>query len=387
MPSDCLGQSGRRLRTFRLRAALMPFRLSLHNRFLRCLTGLFLLLPALPGHAFNACVSTAQQLHDALDAVATTTDANVQIKLRTGTYTQTAATGPFRAMMNQPNQTVEISGGWSGVTGLCQTSSLNPADTVLVGPATLQTLVVTTGNAVSGNVLNVRDLTLSNTAYTGLGFSACLAATVTPGNEVLLERLQMVECLAPNSNYAAGLLRNTGGQLTARNLYVRSSVAKNGGGLSVQTYEGGTSRLAHLSITNTTSTAADSQASGLSIANYSDSTTYLSNSVIWGNDPDPDTADLYSFGTGVFLTRVHSGKLVGIFNANISPGSGDPGFVSYNNPRLRPDSILIDSGVASPQGGSGTSDADGRTRVLGAGVDVGAFESEFIFANGFQTVP
>src|SRR6478735_6022328 len=167
-----------------VRAALMSLHSSRRRRtFLRCLTGLVLLLSALPGHAFNACVSTAQQLRDALAAVATTTDANVQIKLRTGTYIQTPATGPFYAFMNRSNQTVEISGGWSGVTGLCQSSSFNPADTVIVGSTTGTALVVKTSdtassNAVSGNMLSVRDLTLSNNAFTQQSFGACLIATV-----------------------------------------------------------------------------------------------------------------------------------------------------------------------------------------------------------------
>jgi len=362
----------------------MSFRLSLHNRFLRCLTGLFLLLPALPGHALSTCVGTAQQLHDALASVALSSDINVVIKVRTGTYIQTAGTGNFSATATHSNQIVEISGGWSGPNNSCQNKSFDAAETILVGGAYNTALYLSTGNAVSGSVLSAHDLTLANNGYTATGLGACLMTYVSANNEAVLERLQMVECLAPNSSNAAGYLENTGGLLTMRNVYVRSSLAKSNGGLSVNTYSGGTTRLSHLSITNTNSTGSDSLTSGLYLANFSDSFTYLSNSVIWGNDPDAATMDLNTFGSGMFLTRVHYGKRGGVPTSNISPSTGDPGFTHYNDPHLRADSILIDSGITNPLGGSGTFDANGLPRTLGGAVDVGAFESELLFADGFQ---
>lgn len=365
----------------------MSLRLSRHNRFLRRLTGLFLLLPALPSHALSTCVGTAQQLHDALATVALSSDINVVIKVRTGTYIQTAGTGNFSAAVTHSNQVVEISGGWSGPNNSCQNKSFDAADTIIVGAATNTALYLSTGNDVSGSVLSVHDLTLANNGYTATGSGACLMTYVSPNNEAVLERLQMLECLAPNASNAAGYLENTGGLLTLRSVYVRSSLAKSNGGLSVSTYAGGTTRLSHLSITNTVSTGSDSISSGLYLANFTNSFTYLSNSVVWGNDPDAATMDLYTFGSGMFLTRVHSGKRGGTPTSNISPSTGDPGFVAYNDPHLRADSLLIDSGVTNPLGGSGTFDASGLPRVLGDAVDIGAFESELLFANGFQTPP
>ncbi|WP_257388606.1 hypothetical protein [Tahibacter caeni] len=363
----------------------MSIRPSRHSLFPRCLIGLGLLLPALPGHAFSVCVGTAQQLHDALVSAEITSDTNVVIKIRTGTYIATAATGSFKSTVSHSNQVVEVSGGWSGPNNSCQDKTFNSAATILVGPADRIALHLSTNSAISGSTLHAHDLTLSSPGYTGTSLGACLNTYVTAGNEALLERLQMVECLAPNGYNAAGYLENTAGLLTVRDVFVRSSSAKSNGGLSVSTYDGGTSRIAHLSVANTVSSAADSLLSGLYIANFGNSFTYLGNSVFWGNDPDPTTADLSVFGSGVFLTRTHYGSLRGTPAANLSPSSGDPGFVAYNNPRPRADSILVDSGIANPQGGSGTFDADGRTRVLGPAVDIGAFESELIFADGFQT--
>jgi len=69
---------------------------------------------------------------------------------------------------------------------------------------------------------------------------------------------------------------------------------------------------------------------------------------------------------------------------DIMTGTGDPGFVAIGDPHLRSDSILIDSGVANPEGGSGSYDADGAVRVQGPAVDVGAFESDVVFEDGFE---
>jgi hypothetical protein len=140
----------------------------------------------------------------------------------------------------------------------------------------------------------------------------------------------------------------------------------------VDTTKNGVTRLAHISITTTLSTNANAPASGLLLANYENATTYVSNSVVWGNDPEAVTKDIYASGPNHFFTRVHYGKLGGsVLAGNVTPGTGDPGFVGVGNPHLRSDSILIDSGVANPEGGSGTYDADGAARVQGVAVDVG----------------
>jgi len=363
----------------------MSFRLLDRNMLLRCLTGLFLLLPALPGHALVTCIGTAQQLSEALTSASTSTDTSILIKLRTGNYAA-AAGGNFQTTMILSNQNIEISGGWSGSGNGCQTKSNDAADTIITGFSGAPALFVGMASGVSGSRLHVHDLTLSNTAYSGAS-AACLSASVSANSEALFERLQMVQCLAPNGTNSAGTLRNMGGVLTMRDVYVRASVARSNGGLSVSTSDGGASRLSHLSITNTASALSQSLISGLYIENLTSSTTYLSNSVIWGNDPDAGTADVFASGNDINLTRVHYGKLSGVTASNIAPGTGDPGFVAYNNPRPRADSILVDSGVDSPPGGYGSFDAAGGARVIGAAVDIGAFESDQLFTDGFQTAP
>ena len=98
-------------------------------------------------------------------------------------------------------------------------------------------------------------------------------------------------------------------------------------------------------------------------------------------------------GAGVHLYRVHYGDLDGTPASSFWHSSGNPGFMAPDNARLRPDSVLVDTGHGNPHAGMGTYDADGVNRMRGVQVDVGAFEADpgiaadTLFQNGFQPVP
>lgn len=354
-----------------------------YGAFLRCLTGLVLLLSALPGHALTTCVGTVQQLHDALASATLSSDANVIIRVRAATYNSTPALD-FRTTLNHANQVIEISGGWSGPNNSCQDKIFDGSTTILVGSAGKPALAFDGNSATSGSTIYLHDLTLSNQVFTSPDFGACLNGSITAGNEALLDRVQMVECLAPNGVAASAYLQNSAGELTLRNVIARTGKGKNNGGMAISTKNGGNTRIAQVTVTNTESATPSSSTSGLSVENYTNSFTYITNSVFWGNDDAGLTADLSVYGAGVFLTRTHYGKLAGTPATNLTPSTGDPGFVSIKNPHLRHDSILIDSGVANPLGNSGTFDAEGHTRVFGAAVDIGAIEADVIFAGDFE---
>ena len=230
-------------------------------------------------------------------------------------------------------------------------------------------------------------LTVSNTGYSGQTNGACLAGFVGSDNVGVVERVLAHDCISSTASSAAGYFSNVGGTLTVRDVVARASLGKSNGGFGVDSYSGGTTYLNHISVTATQSADSGAPASGLVVQNFSNAHSYVTNSVIWGNDPDAATADLRVYGTGVYLTRVHYSRLSGTPDVNNSPGTGDPGFVAAGDPHLRADSILIDSGAANPLGGSGSFDADGKPRLVGP-VDVGAFESPLgadkIFRHGFE---
>lgn len=361
--------------------------------------GLALFAAGTPAHAITTwCVGDATQFSQALTAASASSDNLLVIKLRQGTYDAFAASYPFSFLATHSNQVVEISGGWDGAGGTCQSNVVDPTLTRIIGTTAYAALSISTGmsNGTSGNQLYLHDVSISNPYFTASSVSgACLKGSVNAGNELRVDRVHLHDCVAVNSAFAAAFLSNTGGVLSVRNVAAWNSLALHSGGIAVTTGNGGTSRLAQVSVTNAKSIVGDATSNAGLLVSTSDasSTTTVSNSVSWGNsgylDPfgQPTSAsDIFLSGTGISLTRVHRGSSHGSAASDIGAGDGDPGFVTGTDPHLRSDSLLIDSGVADPDGGTGVFDADGGARVRGAAVDVGAFEADpdTILASGFE---
>ncbi|WP_300619191.1 hypothetical protein [Dokdonella sp.] len=340
---------------------------------------------ATPGMAATArCVADSAQLAAALvDANAANADPQFLIKLRTGTFSATPS--GFRVAPQRGGQILRLSGGYSDAG--CQNKTYGPARTTLVGATNRHALEFTLGiGDLAGGQLHLQDVDLTNSDFGGASGGACLSGTVYPGNTAVVERVATRDCRAPWGTDASIWLANHG-ILTLRNVQARSGTANYNGGIGVITSGSGLSRLAQVSVTTTQSSAGNAVFSGLRLSNDGNAVAHLSNSVIWGNDSDPGTADLAVHGPGITLTRVHYGTLLGTPAANLAPGTGDPGFVAANDPHLRADSILVDSGATDPVGGSGPLDLDGNLRTQGVALDVGAHERpvpDAIFWNGFD---
>lgn len=365
---------------------------------LRLLFMLGLIAAALPSYAITSyCVSTAQQFNQALTAAQNSSDTLVLIRLREGTYDTFASSFPFSYASQTVNQILDISGGWSGDGGSCTTQRPDPALTQLVGIASSPTLTLSA--ASNGGQVYLHDVAISNVNHTtAFAGGACLYVKVAAGSEARVERLQMHDCVARNTNFASGLFDNRGGTLTLRDVSVANGLALRNGGIGVTTSLGGVSNLAQLSVTRAMAfngTAGDNAGILLNTIDAASRIT-LSNSVSWGNSGYlndfgetvyvSDVAVSSFYGT-VDLTRVHRDSLRGTPDSDVAPGSGDPGFMGVGDTHLRSNSILIDSGISNPPGGSGVFDADGAARVQGAAVDVGAFEAApdgTIFRNGFD---
>lgn len=113
------------------------------------------------------------------------------------------------------------------------------------------------------------------------------------------------------------------------------------------------------------------------------------NNILWGNlKPSPNSADLYAqFG---IVLRNNDIEILDLFSyGGPDPDTSgnlslDPRFVGPGNYRLRSDSPLRNGGFLSPFGGFGTQDLDGSPRVLDDEVDIGAYEIDRLFADGFD---
>lgn len=344
-----------------------------------------LLATAVPALAATVrCVGDSDQLAAAL-AQANAADADTQflIKLRTGLYLGAESSG-FRVAPQRAGQTLRLAGGYSDAA--CQNRTYGPARTILQG-ADGPALEFTVGsNGLTGGQLYVLDLDLTHPDFGGAAGGACLRGNLHAGNVAVVERVATRDCRALWGTDASIWISNRG-NLTLRNVQARSGTAGSNGGIGITTSGSGLSRLAQISVTATQSSNANAFVSGIRLSNEDDAVATLSNSVFWGNDPDAGTVDLLLYGPRITLTRVHYGALLGTPAANLAPGTGDPGFVAANDPHLRADSILIDSGAADIEGGSGPFDLDGNLRAQGVAVDVGAHERpvpDAIFRNGFD---
>lgn len=353
------------------------------------LVGTALLSLAGPVQALTVrCVGNSQQLADAIAEANTSVDSVFSIRLREGVYTNSNALS-YDIVPRGSNRLIELSGGWSGANLGCQSKRFDPALTTLIGTASRAALGFSLHSLLgqADNLVYLIDLSFTNPGFTQEAHGACLRGSIESGHSASLDRIHAHACFAPFGSHASINLSNRG-TLTARNIYVRDGAALNNGGLRVDSYADAVAHLAQITVTGTQSSGDGWLGSGVTLITFGNGLIHLGNSVTWGNDGDADTQDLWINGAGVVLTRVHYGSIEGSPAGNIAPGTGDPGFVSVNDARLRPHSPLIDSGTDSPQGGAGTFDADGRSRVQGAAIDVGAFEAtptpDLIFRDGFQ---
>ncbi|MGN6519163.1 MAG: choice-of-anchor Q domain-containing protein [Dokdonella sp.] len=116
---------------------------------------------------------------------------------------------------------------------------------------------------------------------------------------------------------------------------------------------------------------------------------WLSNNIIWGNDNASQDLSLLSGGIYDLVSND-----IGSYSGAPGAGSGgnvsvDPqfaacGLLCFDKP-LKRSSPLVDAGSDAPPGGLTATDALGVPRVIGVHVDVGAYELDRLFADGFQS--
>jgi hypothetical protein len=345
-------------------------------RALSCAAMIVLLVLPGVGLAFNRCVSNAQQLVQALDDAETTQDLTTSIKLVAGTY---AAANGFSMVLSGTGKLVFISGGWSSQACAVRLGGA-AADTTLVASSNDTALAINYIGSPDNFLVTVTDVTLSNPTASVANQGSCFLHIGSAGNSnsvLTLSRVRIENCAG-----AHAVEIQSYGTANLLNLVAIGNPAANTA-VSVRSYGGGINNLSQVTVVHNANNL------GLYLATFgANSQIYLSNSVVWNGAAAAEEENILTYseaGSGIAFTRVHYELRAGAVN-DIAPSHGDPGFVSSTDPHLRDDSILIDSGVASPPGGTGSADADNNPRLQGVAVDVGAYEyvSTRIFSNGFD---
>lgn len=118
----------------------------------------------------------------------------------------------------------------------------------------------------------------------------------------------------------------------------------------------------------------------------------VSNNIVWDNLPEQPgpfqndfqgaaSHDRYSNDIGVVSSNTVDGEVVG--ELSVDPQFAPCGFLCIGF-ELERGSPLVDAGVDDPAGGQTATDLAGKPRTIGPHVDIGAYENDLLFADGFD---
>ena len=337
-------------------------------------------------HAHTFCVSSASDLTSALSAAQTTyKNEDNEVDITHGTYF-----GNWTYGIGNTHGIIIRGGFFSFFDGCAQDANPDASLTVLdaAESGTVLSILPQPGKATSGAV-TITDLTFAHgresVQTNGAGLFVGFIGLYT--GDVLIER----NIFRNNTNTTptgggAGVVASIGGVLTVRNNMFFDNTAHAWSALSMFNSAG------HANVTNNT------------IAYNFLNGSFASNAMVsYSGNGDAYAAfvnniTVYTLGTG---SAISLNSRMALFNNDIDTSNGspdpssngtinvDPRFVdSVNgNLHLRPDSTLINHGTDTNNvlfGGMSSYDLDGNDRVIGPAIDLGAYESDILFRDGFD---
>lgn len=325
------------------------------------------------------CVETAAQLQAALDQAGDNVRDD-EIRLSQGVYSRDNGFSVTLA----DGKSLEISGGWRRRHG--NPCAIQDGDPWL---SRIDGLLVSRGldvSLASDGFLAIADLTIQRGA-----------TVVTRGLDDNGAGLRIL-----------GILGNQAQVAIERVAFVANTATGNGGGLYYSSGPG-----SGLQIRNSLFLGNLSAGSGgAGMLGGEGPKRVVGNTVVGNDSPGPVTDGFYVLGPGVLANNLMAqngdrdlflgppgGQLLLHNNVQVRAGlEPDPASTGNSevdpmlaggcaNPRLLPGSPLVDAGaVPTPADGwlLGSTELDGHSRELGAGPDIGAFELETVFRDGFE---
>lgn len=341
---------------------------------------------ALPVHAAVFCVDTSVELRDALQAADSNQQAD-EIRIRPGAYTSPQAGQGFK-YESAANEAFDlsVSGDWHPFfNNSCGVQGDDPFATTIDGnnaTKALQLLVKPAGN------VNVRLLTFLDgySVNSGAGLEIqTVGGNNSPNAVIDIERNVF---LLNESDSCSGLRLNSGlVQRVVNNLFLLNTGVD---GIGTAACVGSINAAVYVS-NNTVLSNSSAMMPNAAINARSELGVFLANNNFWDNG----TYDFYlGWATGQpasivrnnnYETAVVEGpSWVDQGNISVEP-EFESGLFNFTPRRTSP---LVDAGI--PPTGVLTFwyltdvDLNGVDRVVGSAVDIGAYENERIFANGFD---
>jgi hypothetical protein len=318
------------------------------------------------------CVSSSAELQDALDAAAGNDDSDV-IKVARGDYPVPA--GGF-VYESAEMWHLSIRGDYLKLVGVCvRTWPVDPSRTTFVGADTDTSLEIDHQGMSSLGV----DIEVQGFSFEGGLQGLYLHTSGLSNNSMTVDRCVFTGTGKSFDVVTPGSLHFLNNRVTVNRGYGAAS-----GGGRIVVWAGGTSSA--MIVTNNTFAnnlhEDTGQVGGLQVEG--DAPCTLSNNIFYHNE----SVDLRTINTNCSGVTNNLDVLVES-PADAYTGSGDislaPQFAGLFNYHLSPLSPLIDAGTDDPVGGLTTHDLDGLQRVNGAAVDIGCYELQLIFTDGFES--
>lgn len=328
---------------------------------------------AQPVQAATWCVADSAGLALALAVAGDSTEGDV-LRLQTGSFTAPAAVG---YQGNLDGGDLEISGGW---TVGCSTRTPG-ARSIIQGQDARPGLLLY-GDPPQRSRVRIAHMGFNR----GFGEEAgglAINGGFTPVDVEIEDSRFTNNTLGQLNEYLGGALWvNVRGDMLLRGNVFSGNHAASGGGAAHLYCAGAIGSLINNTVTGNSAQSGGSTSRG-GIVLGGNCNWELASNIMRGNDG----RDL-SFNSGsVYLRRNNLGS----YSGTPAPGSAgnvdvDPQFVSASNLQLRRSSPMVDAGLAAPLQGLPGLSHDGGPRVVAGQVDIGAYELDRLFGNGFALV-
>ena len=337
------------------------------------------------------CVSTSSQLGSALASASSNGQDDV-IRIRNGSYP--IVNGLRFEVVVEANHSLDISGGWGMALSPCDISNGIPDSTVLDGQAIpgIQTLRIRSPEGATGTVA-LRNLTLTNGRGAG-GNAGCLNIETGNGaSDVVVDRVAINGCLNSQTLSAGALsVTHTGsGDVIVRNSVITANFSQSGPAVELYACCDPFSIIRFQNNTVTANAPLGSAAFAAGVeataSAFNGAIEFYNNAIVGNGLANQD--DLSTLGGGVAIgENVFSKSWSGspnVTGGNVVVSAFQSLFIDYPTD-LRPtsSSALRDEGATFNLIYSGPVDYLGTPRVMGPGVDIGAFELETLLRDGFE---
>jgi hypothetical protein len=341
-----------------------------------------LALPCL-AQAATFCVDDANELQITLQSAMSNNEDDI-VRIEAGIYRSASPNGFVINNFSDEDHDLEISGGWTGNCGLRLPGLRSTIDGDLERP----------GLTITGT-LDVRGTLLVRHMQFIRGYSEnperAGGLTINRGYDIVLEsNLFRDNTLDADNSYASGALYALSeGSLKVRgNLFVgndadtSSPVAGGAASLHCYSFTASASFINNTVTGNFANLGDDIDIGGVRIYGFPHCAWTVANNILWGNTGLDLANDVDNTSIRYNDIEDRDGDFLPVeYVGNVRV---DPRFISASNFRLQRSSPLVDGGMNGPAGGLPGASFDGGPRVVGPRVDLGAYELDVLFANGFD---